>query len=137
MKLKLHYLNLLAIFFTLPIIVMIAIEWDYFRLREAGVFIFLILIYGMGWDIWATRHGEKDRLWIWQYNPNTSTGLKILGHPIEQYLLGAAWFLWLLLFWELLQRILVMPIITELTAFIGVSLWMIIMSVFVYRKYRE
>lgn len=41
------------------------------------------LIVGYIVEIWAVRHGKKDRIFVWDYNSKSNLGIKIFDIPIE------------------------------------------------------
>ena len=55
---------------------------------------------GSLWDIWATRHGKKDKLWLWQFHDQNTLGLKFFDLPIEEYLFYPASSLYVIFMWE-------------------------------------
>mgnify|MGYP001590537645 CR=1 FL=1 len=100
----LTYLKLLINIYLPPIIILgvyLGSSIDFFKL---AVFSFVLLIYGIAWDMWATKHGRTDKLWIWRFNPKTITGVYFDRHPFEEYAFGIFHLFWTILLWEVLLR---------------------------------
>ncbi len=34
-------------------------------------------------DYWGTRHGKKDKFYVWEYDDRSILGIKVFGLPIE------------------------------------------------------
>lgn len=47
--------------------------------------IFVSLIVGGIFDIWAVRQGKRDNFFIWEYNSKSIIGFKIYGVPVEDF----------------------------------------------------
>jgi len=83
----------------------------YFYLRESiilGNMIFILAVLGcagVAADIWATKQNKKDKTWIWEFNTKNIVSLKILGHPAEEYVYFLLFIPYIILFWELLNKI--------------------------------
>lgn len=45
--------------------------------------IFASIVVGYLVEIWAVRHGKKDRVFVWEYNSRSNLGIKIFDIPIE------------------------------------------------------
>jgi hypothetical protein len=60
----------------------------------------LVTVIGSMWDVWATRHGKKDRIWLWQFNTKQTIGMRFLGLPIEEYLFYVASSVYVIFMWE-------------------------------------
>ena len=69
-------------------------------LKALVPFIVLVTIIGSIWDVWATRHGKKDRIWLWQFNRKQTMGIRFLGLPIEEYLFYVASSVYVIFMWE-------------------------------------
>lgn len=50
--------------------------------------------------MWATRHGKRDRVWLWQFNHRQTIGVRLLGLPIEEYLFYVASSVYVIFMWE-------------------------------------
>lgn len=64
------------------------------------LFVLTITIMGSLWDLWATRHGRKDAVWIWQFNHKDTLGLTFLGVPMEEYLFYTFSSVYVILIWQ-------------------------------------
>lgn len=102
---RFHYLLTLVFVFCIPTIVA---GFYLARFIDLGVlipFILLVTIIGSIWDVWATRHGKKDRVWLWQFNRAQTLGVRFLGLPIEEYLFYVASSVYVIFMWEGLKLI--------------------------------
>jgi len=64
-----------------------------------------ITIVGSIWDIWATRHGNKDPIWLWQFNHKETIGKKVFDVPIEEYLFYLATSVYVIFTWESIRLV--------------------------------
>ena len=78
----------------------------YIDLRALVPFVILVAIIGSIWDVWATQHGKKDRVWLWQFNRKQTIGIRFLGLPIEEYLFYVASSVYVIFMWEGFQLML-------------------------------
>ena len=83
---KFYYLLSLIFVFVIPMIVAGLFVWQSIVWQHFLIFVVLITILGAIWDIWATRHGKKDTVWLWQFNIKDTLGIKVFDLPIEEYL---------------------------------------------------
>jgi lycopene cyclase domain-containing protein len=60
---------------------------------------------GIAADIWATRQNKKDKTWIWEFNSKNVVSSRILGHPLEEYIYFILFLPYIILLWELLNRV--------------------------------
>jgi lycopene cyclase domain-containing protein len=97
------------------------------------VFALFLVVYGIAWDIWATKHGRNDKLWIWRFNRNVITGVTIKHHPLEEYIFGFGHIIWLILFWELFYPALINRQYIVIFILVLVSIWEISVSRSFYR----
>lgn len=97
-----RYSYLLTLFsvFCIPTIIAGIYLSNYISLTSLVPFIALVTIIGSIWDIWATRHGKKDRVWLWSFNRRRTLGLRFLGLPIEEYLFYIASSVYVIFMWE-------------------------------------
>lgn len=84
-KRKPYYFYSLLTIFIIPTFI-----FGYLIIDEISIFAVLILaviclIAGALWDTWATKHGWKDKFWLWTFNEKYMLGPKIFGIPIEEY----------------------------------------------------
>ena len=66
-------------------------------------FVVLVTAIGSIWDVWATRHGKNDRVWIWQFNRSQTLGIRLLGLPIEEYLFYVGSSVYVIYMWEAIK----------------------------------
>lgn len=97
------------------------------------VFVVLITIIGAIWDIWATRHGRKDKVWLWQFNSKDTLGVKLFDMPIEEYLFYISTSLYIVFIWEAIELALNTkePVFYFLVPFMG--LWSLVFILIPYR----
>lgn len=95
-----HYLLSLLFVFCIPTAVASAYLSNHISLEALVPFILLVTLIGSIWDVWATRHGKKDRVWLWQFNRSQTIGIRILGLPIEEYLFYVASSVYVIFMWE-------------------------------------
>ncbi|MBI2515167.1 hypothetical protein HYV91_03250 [Candidatus Wolfebacteria bacterium] len=69
-------------------------------LFELIKFIIGITVLGSIYDIWATRHGKRDPVWLWQFNPKDTLGITIFNLPIEEYLFYPVSSVYIVFMWE-------------------------------------
>ena len=97
---KFYYLLSLIFVFVIP-----AVVAAYFVIQRISIISLLIFVVGITvvgsiWDIWATRHGSKDPVWLWQFNFKDTLGIKIFDLPIEEYLFYISACLYVVFIWE-------------------------------------
>ena len=97
---KYYYLLSLLFIFTIPAGIL-----GYFLIGKINLanligFILGIAILGSIWDIWATKHGKKDSVWLWQFNFKDTLGIHYFGLPVEEYLFYIATSLYIIFIWE-------------------------------------
>ena len=73
---------------------------NYISLKALVPFVILITVIGSIWDVWATRHGKKDRVWLWQFNRYQTIGIRFLGLPVEEYLFYVVSSVYVIFMWE-------------------------------------
>jgi|GEM_PF-1164150 len=102
-KRKYYYLLSLVFVFLIPTV--IAAYFVYERISAAQLLIFVtsITLLGSVWDVWATKHGKKDAVWLWTFNHRDTLGWRILDMPIEEYLFYVASSVYIVFLWELIQ----------------------------------
>ena len=72
--------------FIIPVLVSGYFVLPSIKPQTLTVFVLLVTIVGSLWDLWATRHGKRDPVWIWAFNHKDTIGIRLLGLPIEEYL---------------------------------------------------
>lgn len=95
-----YYLLTLTFVFCIPTIIAAVLLQDVIALRELVPFVVLVTIIGSIWDVWATRHGKRDRVWLWQFHQSQTLGHRFLGLPIEEYLFYTASSIYIIYMWE-------------------------------------
>ena len=125
---KFIYLRLLVAIYIPPILALLALIESGFNLLNLLIFSCIIVIYGIAWDMWATRHGKTDKLWIWRFNPKTVTGISIAHHPFDEYIFGICHIVWLILLWEILNHALQEKDVTTLHILIVTIVWQIVVG---------
>ncbi len=57
-------------------------------------------------EIWAVKQGKRDRFYIWEYNPRTTLGKKIMGIAIEDlFVFLVVTPVFIISAWEFVKRI--------------------------------
>lgn len=97
---RFYYLSTLVFVFLVPTIVAGVFLAQFISLEALFPFVILVSIIGSIWDIWATRHGRKDRVWLWEFNRRNTLGLRFLGLPIEEYLFYVVSSVYVIFMWE-------------------------------------
>ena len=106
MKLKLrnfYYLLSLLFVFVIPVVIQAYFVWSRISLFDLITFMVLMTVMGGIWDIWATRHGERDPIWLWQFNFKNTLGIKLFDLPIEEYLFYVVSSVSIVFFWETIK----------------------------------
>ena len=99
-KPKFYYLISLLFVFVIPASAAAHFVIDRIPMINLLTFVAGITILGSIWDIWATRHGKKDPIWLWQFNFKDTLGVKLFGLPIEEYIFYIASSLYIVFIWE-------------------------------------
>jgi lycopene cyclase domain-containing protein len=99
-KPRFYYLTSLLFVFILPACAVAYFVFDRIPLPNLITFIVGITVLGSVWDIWATRHGGRDPIWLWQFNFKDTLGIKLFDLPIEEYLFYIASSVYVILIWE-------------------------------------
>lgn len=97
---KFYYLLTLLFVFCIPTIIAGFFLSDYISLRALVPFVITVTVIGSIWDLWATRHGKKDCVWLWQFNKKQTLGFRIFGLPLEEYLFYTASSVYVIFMWE-------------------------------------
>ncbi len=97
---KYHYLLSLLFVFCIPTLGAGFLLSDRISFQALTPFIVLVTLIGSIWDVWATRHGKKDRTWLWQFNNSQTIGVRFLGLPIEEYFFYVASSVYVIFMWE-------------------------------------
>ncbi len=94
------YVASLLLVFTIPALVQAYFLHNRISLPHLLIFAAIVTILGTLYDIWATRHGGRDPIWLWQFNPKDTLGIKLFDLPIEEYLFFAITSCYCVLSWE-------------------------------------
>ncbi len=101
MKLRnFYYLFSLCFVFVIPALVQAYFVWSRVSLANLVVFVVIMTIMGGLWDIWATRHGKRDKVWLWTFNRKDTLGITFFDLPIEEYLFYVASSVSIVFLWE-------------------------------------
>lgn len=129
---KYRYLKILLIL-CVPVVFILPFMWRDLNFIELSVFALLVTVAANAWDIWSARQGGRDRLWMWRFNPKTTGGLRIFGHPLEEYIFGFGVPIWIVLIWELVNRFINLPNLLEGLALGGVIGWEVLAVILIYK----
>ncbi|MDD4988944.1 MAG: lycopene cyclase domain-containing protein [Candidatus Pacebacteria bacterium] len=102
-KLKFHYILSLFFVFIVPLFFEGHFIYQQIDTYNLIAFIVGITIIGSLWDIWATKHGVKDSIWIWQFNKKDIIGITFFDLPIEEYLFYIATSTYIIFTWKLME----------------------------------
>jgi|SRR3989344_9412597 len=97
---RFYYSLSLILVFILPALIAGYFIFDRIPLINFLVFIVGITILGSIWDIWATRHGKRDPIWLWQFNFKDTLGIKLFDLPIEEYIFYVVSSVYIIFIWE-------------------------------------
>ncbi len=101
-------------------------------LRDLIPFIIVVSIIGSIWDIWATKHKNKDAVWLWQFNGRQTIGIKFLGLPVEEYLFYLASSVYVIFMWEGIKQM-TLDAHSGVTIVLVVSVWTLIAILLPYK----
>jgi lycopene cyclase domain-containing protein len=102
-KSKYYYLLSLVFVFIIPSCIAGYFVWDSISKFNLISFVLLIACLGSLWDIWASKHGRSDPVWLWQFNFKDNLGIKIFGLPVEEYLFYIFSSIYIIFIWELIR----------------------------------
>ena len=97
---RFYYLLSLIFVFVIPACVAGYFAISRIDLWALFTFIAGITVLGSVWDIWATRHGKRDPIWLWQFNFKDTLGVKIFDLPIGEYIFYIASSTYIIFMWE-------------------------------------
>ena len=103
MPTRYYYLLSLLFVFAIPALVAGIFIRSQILIPNLIAFILIILILGSIWDVWATQHGTRDKVWLWHFNMGDTLGYKFLGLPIEEYLFYVCASLYSIFLWEVIK----------------------------------
>lgn len=99
-KPRFYYITSLLLVFVVPACILAYFVLDRIPLPSLFIFIIGITVLGSVWDIWATRHGRRDPVWLWQFNFKDTLGIKLFDLPIEEYIFYVASSVYIIFIWE-------------------------------------
>lgn len=117
----------------LPALLMVFVQENSFDYSSLIFTTFSLGFTGILGDIWATRQGKRDKLWIWAFSRRTLTGSKLLGHPLEEYFFFIAATPYVILFWELLNSVVRKPDKASIVVGLIVLVWVHAGAIILYR----
>lgn len=129
---KLYYLLSLIFIFALPVIGAGIAMRSYISWTSLIIFILTIVFLGSIWDIWATRHGKRDSVWLWQFNFRDNLGIKIFGLPIEEYLFYVFASVYAVFIWEALGLALQTKDSSYYILVVSMGAWSLIFAILPY-----
>ena len=97
---RFYYILSLLFVFIIPAAIAAYFVFDRIPLINFAVFVVGITVLGSIWDIWATRHGKRDPIWLWQFNFKDTLGIKLFDLPIEEYVFYIASSVYIIFLWE-------------------------------------
>lgn len=100
---RFYYLFSLTTVFTIPTVTIGYFILEQISIYDLIVFSVGITIIGSIWDIWATRHGRRDAIWLWQFNHKTTVGIYFFDLPVEEYLFYLSTSIYVIFVWEAVQ----------------------------------
>lgn len=130
---KFYYLASLFFVFVIPTIVTGLFVWKEIIWLNFLIFVVMITVIGAVWDIWATRHGKKDKVWLWQFNSNNTLGIKIFDMPVEEYLFYIFTSLYVVFIWEAIKLALETKDLTFYILIPSIGLWSLIFITMPYK----
>jgi len=100
---KYYYILSLLFVFVIPTIIAAYFVLERVRLDQLAIFVVSITLLGSVWDMWATRHGKRDPVWIWTFNHRDTLGIRFRDIPIEEYLFYLVSSVYIVFLWELIR----------------------------------
>ena len=91
------------IVFVIPAIIEGIFVYNRIPLNQFVVFVIGLIILGSIWGIFATRHGKRDSVWLWQFNLEDTLGFRIFDLPVEEYVFYIASGTYIVLTWEVIK----------------------------------
>ena len=129
---KYYYLLSLLFVFCIPTLFAAYLLSDAISMNELIPFIGLVTIIGSIWDVWATRHGKRDRVWLWQFHRTQTLGVRFLGLPIEEYLFYVASSVYIIYMWEGIKIMVVGGGGRVYFVIFGLAIWTLLSILFPY-----
>lgn len=120
---KYYYLFTLTFVFVVPAVIAGIFLSNYISLAPLIPFIFFVTIIGSIWDVWASKHGKKDTVWIWQFNDKETLGVKIFGLPAEEYLFYVVSSVYVIFMWEGIKLIMQTNLLATYLMVLALGAW--------------
>jgi lycopene cyclase domain-containing protein len=129
---RFYYLGSLLVVFAIPAGVIMPFIIHQIPIANLILFLVGILFLGSVWDVWATRHGKKDAVWIWQFNHKDTIGVTLFDIPLEEYLFYLLSSAYIIFLWEAIKLALSTdsPLLSILIA--TLALWSLLGAMFPY-----
>lgn len=129
---RFYYIASLIFVFGIPTVVAWASMGTAISPAALGVFVGIVMVIGSLWDIWATRHGRRDRVWLWQFNFKDNLGIKIFDLPVEEYLFYIFASLYTVFIWEAIQLALRTGQLSSFILIVFMGVWSLVSVLFPY-----
>lgn len=100
---RFYYLFSLITVFTIPTVAIGYFIFEQISIYNLIAFAIGIALIGSMWDIWATRHGRRDAIWLWQFNHKTTLDFYLFDLPIEEYLFYLSTSTYVIFIWEAIR----------------------------------
>lgn len=100
---KFYYILSLLFVFIIPALIEGYFVFDQIPKEQFIIFIIGLTILGSIWDVFATKHGKRDSVWLWQFNINDTIGIKIFDLPIEEFIFYISSGTYIVLTWEIIK----------------------------------
>ena len=123
---RFYYLLTMSFVFILPSLAAGWVLREEIELNQLLVFVLLVTCMGSVWDIWATRHGTRDTVWLWNFNYSATLGYTFFDLPIEEYVFYTSSSVYVVLMWELIKRALLLGTYTALGLVLMLTLWTVL-----------
>ena len=137
-KRKYYYLLSLLFVFVIPTAIAGYFIHERINISEFLVFILSITVLGSMWDIWATRHGKRDPVWIWTFNHKDTLGIRFFDLPIEEYLFYVVSSTYVVFIWEGIKYVLERESTSMKIILPFLALWsMLFISIPYFRKEKK
>lgn len=105
---KLTYIAAYIVLMGIPSLILYFLFGKLINLKALLLLIFVSLFIGGIFDIWAVKQGKKDKFYIWEYSDKTTLGFKLLGVPIEDFMLFLILTpIYVVVAWETIKQILI------------------------------
>ncbi|MDP3731266.1 MAG: lycopene cyclase domain-containing protein [bacterium] len=131
---KYYYLISLVFVFIIPAGIASYFVFDRIPFVNLIIFVGSITLLGGIWDIWATRHGKRDPVWLWQFNFKDTLGIKLFDLPIEEYIFYVASSLYIVFIWEGIKLILETKDLLMIVTLPFLGLWSLLTILIPYAR---